>query len=123
MTLIVGIRCGDSAVLCADSQETLGDGQKIERNKLHVSRKVAGRFDVVIAGAGNAPLSDALRRRILEGFDKIRVSTPAAVLPVLRDALCRFGDPRISWTVGSPGHRRARADVQVHARQSCPHHI
>jgi hypothetical protein len=35
----------------------------------------------------------------------------------------QFGDPRISWTVGSPGHRRARADVQVHARQSCPHHI
>ena len=33
-----------------------------------------------------------------------------------------FGDPRISWTVGSSGHGRALADVQVHARQSRPHH-
>ena len=33
------------------------------------------------------------------------------------------GDPRISRTVGSSSHRRARAIIQVHARRSRPHHV
>jgi ATP-dependent protease HslVU (ClpYQ) peptidase subunit len=90
MTLIVGIKCGDSAVLCADSQETLSDGQKTERNKLEISSAVGDRFDVVVGGAGIVPLSDVLRSRILERFEKIRDSTAVAVLSAVRDAIAQF---------------------------------
>jgi hypothetical protein len=59
MTLIVGFRCQDAAVLCADSQETLG-GLKSEVNKLHIWNAKPGGMDIVCGGGGHGYLTDAL---------------------------------------------------------------
>jgi 20S proteasome alpha/beta subunit len=63
MTLIVGFKCGDSAVLCADSQETRGD-LKTEVNKLQIVHGDVGCMDLVCGGAGQAELSDAFLARL-----------------------------------------------------------
>src|SRR5262245_47478524 len=66
MTLIVGFRCGDSAVLCADSQETRGV-LKSEINKLPIHTAHNG-MDVVCGGAGHGELIDAFRLRLVDAL-------------------------------------------------------
>lgn len=66
MTLIVGFRCGDSAVLCADSQETRGF-LKTEVDKLPI-RSAHGGMDVVCGGAGHGELMDAFRLRVMDAL-------------------------------------------------------
>ncbi len=64
MTLIVGFRCGDSAVLCADSQETRGN-LKTEVDKLPIyAAAPSGGMGVVCGGAGSGVLTDAFRARV-----------------------------------------------------------
>jgi 20S proteasome alpha/beta subunit len=63
MTLIVGFKCGDSVVLCADSQETRG-GLKREVNKLPIINGDDACVSVVCGGAGQGELSDAFVARL-----------------------------------------------------------
>jgi hypothetical protein len=64
MTLIVGFRCADAAVLCADSQETRA-GLKSEVNKLQIQAADTGGMDIVCGGAGNGELYEAFRVSVL----------------------------------------------------------
>jgi hypothetical protein len=87
MTLIVGFRCQDAAVLCADSQETRA-GLKTEVNKLPVWAAQPGGMDIVCGGAGNGDLIDAFRASLAPqmtssttcGEDSIRRELEAALV-------------------------------------------
>ncbi len=89
MTLIVGVRCGESAVLCADSQETYGT-LKREVNKLPVSRALGSNVDVVVGGAGHGPLSDVLRPRLESTLARSALKGEESVLRELEAALVAF---------------------------------
>jgi 20S proteasome alpha/beta subunit len=55
MTLIAAFRCSEGVVLCADSQETVGD-VRVAVNK--VAPDDAGEYQIAIAGSGNGDLID-----------------------------------------------------------------
>ena len=63
MTLIAAFRCAEGVVLCADSQETIGD------YRVHVD-KIApislGAYQAVIGGAGHGQLVDGFAERVSE---------------------------------------------------------
>jgi ATP-dependent protease HslVU (ClpYQ) peptidase subunit len=73
VTLIAGFRCTDGAVMCADSQETVGD-YRVSVHKLEPF--TAGNFQVGIAGSGNSgDLIDEFVRRIEDNLNDHPLTT------------------------------------------------
>jgi 20S proteasome alpha/beta subunit len=76
VTLIIGMRCSDGTVLCADSQETFG-GYRVSVQKLEAH--TAGRYLFMLAGTGLAELIDGfvvcLRRKLEITTDDVSIST------------------------------------------------
>lgn len=73
VTLIVGFRCGDGVVVCADSQETLGqptpDGYAAYRckvDKLQPRTETDGAYHWVAGGCGDGDLVDGFIDRLKE---------------------------------------------------------
>jgi 20S proteasome alpha/beta subunit len=94
MTLIVGLWCGDSAVLCADSQETRG-GLKSEVNKLPIGYAESGGMDIVCGGAGNGPLADAFRDQLIPRMVRSKTVGETAIQRELEQALVAFHQGRV----------------------------
>ena len=88
MTLIVGFKCGDSVVLCADSQETRGN-LKSEINKLPIHMGDGG-TDVVCAGAGNGELTDGFRARLEAAIGPSQASDKEMIRREIENALVEF---------------------------------
>lgn len=79
MTLIAAFKCSDGYVVCADSQETVGD-HRVSRQK--ISPKKLGNFEVAIGGSGDVgPLIDAIVHQI---ESKIESSVDIRILPELK---------------------------------------
>ena len=73
MTLIAGFRCNDGAVICADSQETVGEF-RVDAHKLEPFD--AGNFQVGIAGSGNdGDLIDGFIQRLEDNLKRSSVAT------------------------------------------------
>jgi hypothetical protein len=51
VTLIAGFRCYEGAVICADSQETVGDGFRVKVDKLEPQS--VGDYELAAGGSGN----------------------------------------------------------------------
>jgi hypothetical protein len=123
VTLIVGIKAQDVFALCSDSQETLGDGNKTERNKLPVSRAV-GQFDVVIGTAGCAPLSDALRARLVRSIGRIRAKSAVGIEAALGKALEAFhGSPVFTEFNAAPEGKNLAGFIGVWCRKDGTPHL
>jgi 20S proteasome alpha/beta subunit len=56
MTLIAAWKCKDGTVMCADSQETVGD---YRRSVQKITPKEMGNFEVIVAGSGNPSLIES----------------------------------------------------------------
>ena len=121
MTLIVGFRCGDSVVLCADSQETRGL-LKSNVNKLPIQAAVAGGMDIVCGGAGNGDLSDSFRSSLTKrmvrspktGEEPIRLELEAALVDFHRSkvfAAYPVADPNDKYISGLISVRSAAREV------------
>jgi len=79
MTLIASLRCSEGAVVCADSQETVGN-YRVTRQKLEPF--TAGNFEFVVAGSGeDGDLIDAVVQRFKDNLP----STTLTTLPELKD--------------------------------------
>lgn len=69
MTLIAAFRCDKSAVICADSQETvtLPDGREYRVRVKKIKPEDGNEYEVVIGGAGmSGPLIDRFSRDVLD---------------------------------------------------------
>ena len=79
MTLIAAFRCPDGCVICADSQETVGD-HRVSRQK--ITPKKLGNFEIAIGGSGNiGPLIDAIVHQVESKIEGSSIRT----LPELKD--------------------------------------
>lgn len=66
MTYISGFYCDHGIVLCADSEESLGDEEKREVEKLYVSKQ----YPIAIGGAGLGEAIDAFAQELLESVEE-----------------------------------------------------
>lgn len=90
MTLIVGFVCGESAVLCADSQETRGTF-KTEVDKLPFRVGVShGGMDVVCGGAGHGELVNGFRQRLFHDVPSSVACDESAIRHELEQQLIAF---------------------------------
>src|ERR1043166_1209008 len=67
VTLIAAFKCDKGVVLCADTEETVDlPGRGSYRVRVtKIKPQVAGQYDVVIGGAGDAHLVDGFTRRLV----------------------------------------------------------
>ena len=73
MTLIACFKCSDGVVLCADSQETVGE-YRFSRQKLVPF--LAGNFELAIAGSGNdGDLIDSFVQRLQNNLTDFQGTT------------------------------------------------
>jgi 20S proteasome alpha/beta subunit len=72
MTIAAGFVCSDGVVMCADSQESLGD-YKFPVEKLVTRGADSGRIQMALAGAGHGPFVDMAVTRIIR---EIRINAP-----------------------------------------------
>jgi len=92
MTLIVGIKCDDGYVVCADSQETvpLADGTEARVTCQKLVPIPVGKLAVSIAGSGDANLIDAFVERLRVGYAASEISSLDACRTVIQDELTAF---------------------------------
>lgn len=92
MTLIVGIKCDDGYVVCADSQETvpLADGTEARVTCQKLVSIPIGKVTVSIAGSGDADLIDAFVERVRIGYATSEISSLAACRTVIQEELAAF---------------------------------
>jgi 20S proteasome alpha/beta subunit len=105
MTLIAAFRTKEGVAICADSQETVPrhDGYEDRKTVQKISPITTDRYQVVIAGSGDAVLIEAfiiLAERRIEGDTE-----PASikrVLTVIEDELGKFYEKHIDKNSGYP---------------------
>jgi 20S proteasome alpha/beta subunit len=92
MTLIVGIKCDDGYVVCADSQETvpLADGTEARVTCQKLVPIPVGKLAVSIAGSGDANLIDAFVERLRVGYAASEISSLDACRTVIQGELAAF---------------------------------
>jgi hypothetical protein len=92
MTLIVGIKCDDGYVVCADSQETvpLVDGTQARVTCQKLVSIPVGKVTISIAGSGDANLIDAFVERIRVGYAASEISSLAACRAVIQEEIAAF---------------------------------
>jgi hypothetical protein len=120
MTLIVGIRCDDGYVVCADSQETvpLADGTEARVSCQKLVPISVGKVTVSIAGSGDANLIDAFVERLRVGYGASEIDSLDACRTVIQDELAAFkkekrlrragGHDPFSFLVGAQSQRDRR---------------
>ena len=68
MTLIAAFRCHEGVVICADSQETIGDWRAPVKKIIH---KDVGEYQVAVGGAGDdGALIDVFVQRFIEEVER-----------------------------------------------------
>ena len=92
MTLIVGIKCDDGYVVCADSQETvpLADGTEARVTCQKLVPIPVGKLAVSIAGSGDANLIDAFVERLRVGYAASEIISLDACRTCIQDELAAF---------------------------------
>lgn len=89
MSLVMAVRCGDSAVVMADSQETYGDGSKSVVEK--IVPMTSATFEVGFTAAGNcAGLIDTFADELADKLSHSAASTEAEIRAEISGALARF---------------------------------
>lgn len=113
MTLIIGIQCSDGAVICADSQETVGhyraSVQKIKPEEM-------GEYVVIVGGSGNGDLVDGFIQCLRERLDKCDSKDLDVFKASFENELARYWKEdvatvpktqrRMSFVVGAYGNGR-----------------
>jgi 20S proteasome alpha/beta subunit len=75
VTLIAAFRCTDGAIICADSQETIGTHHRVSVQKI-APFEVGDKIQIVIAGsAENAELADAFIETLREELQDKNITT------------------------------------------------
>jgi 20S proteasome alpha/beta subunit len=120
MTLIVGIKCDDGYVVCADSQETvpLADGTEARVTCQKLVPIPVGKMTVSIAGSGDADLIDAFVERLRVGYAASEISSLDACRKVIQKELAAFkkekrlrrtgGQEPFSFLVGAQSQKDRR---------------
>jgi hypothetical protein len=92
MTLIVGIKCKDGYVVCADSQETvpLADGTEARVTCQKLVPIQVGKVTVSIAGSGDPYMIDAFVERLRLGYAASETGSLEACRTVIQEELAAF---------------------------------
>lgn len=120
MTLIVGIKCDDGYVVCADSRETvpLADGTEARVTCQKLGSIPVGEVTLSIAGSGDANLIDAFVERVRIGYAASEISSLVACRAVIQEELASFkkekrlrrtgGQDPFSFLIGAQSHQDRR---------------
>lgn len=117
MTLIPAFRCSGGAVICADSQETVG-GHRVSRQKLKPF--TVDNFDVVVGGSGeNGHLLDGFVQRLRDELETNPPSPPtiASMKTFIRSHLLDFIKNEISMFPRTQQSMRFAIGVHSHEPQ------
>jgi 20S proteasome alpha/beta subunit len=91
-------------ILCADSEETLGDDQKHEAEKLYVS----GTYPLAIGGAGLGEAIDAFAQELISAVERDRPTTISALKELIRTALKENHEKDAAYSDWSLEYRKAQ---------------
>jgi hypothetical protein len=92
VTLIIGMRCSDGAVVCADSQETIGP-YRASVKKIEPVRM--GNYLVMVAGAGIGDLVDGFIECLRERVSILNEKTLAAFKQAFETELKRYCEEHV----------------------------
>lgn len=94
MTLVAALRCPDGCVVCADSQETVGQ-YRVSVQKIEPFE--AGAFQVAIAGSGeNGDLIDDFVQRIRDTLGTSTISTLTEFKALVQSEIHEFLDVEVA---------------------------
>jgi hypothetical protein len=85
MTYIAAFPCSGGIVMCADTLESFADDHKEYVEKLDVSSK----FSISIGGAGVGEIIEAMSQEIIDGSEKAKPKTRAALRQLIVQALAK----------------------------------
>lgn len=87
MTLIVGFKCADGYVICADSQETVGSYRATRQKLVPI---LVGKVQMAIAGSGDGDLIDAFVGRFSQKYQQSEIAELDSAVQVFKDDLLAF---------------------------------
>lgn len=106
VTLIAAFRCGEDAILCADSQETWGD-YKASVTKLK-PQDIGSRYQLAYAGSGYGHLVDDLGNYLEQQLAECRATDARSVQAALQGILVAFYErPAITVFPADPDNANA----------------
>jgi 20S proteasome alpha/beta subunit len=87
VTLIAALPCSNAIVLCADSQETIGEYRRTRQKITPETMGLLGQFEVIVAGSGHSDIIDAFVLGLKERMRDKGTSKIADFQRVAREAL------------------------------------
>jgi hypothetical protein len=94
MTILAGFSSSAGAILCADTQETVGYAKR-NVSKIEVSDTSGKEFRVAIAAAGNGPYADKLTQGLFGAIGAYKEYDPGNIISAIENTVTEFHSKHI----------------------------
>jgi len=89
MTILAGFSCSSGAILCADTQETVGYAKR-NVSKIEVREESDNEFRIAIAAAGSGPYADKISQELFGAICAYKEYNPESIISCIESVVTEF---------------------------------